>query len=613
MTEGKRNYRPIEDYALIGDGLTGALVAKDGSIDWVCFPRFDSPSVFAAILDHAQGGSWVLRPDGEFTSTRRYWPDSAILETTFETPTGSAQVIDFMHVAEQTGRKPHGSSVVRIVRGIWGEVGFRTVVRPMFDYAREAASWVGVPGGGFRAEFREAMLGMQATVGLQSAQGELRTAFGVRAGHEEAFVLSYERAVGAAWTRDARSCADDCLAATTAWWRRWMTPFSYKGPYEEAVRRSAVTLKLLDYLPTGAIIAAATTSLPEELGGVRNWDYRYAWLRDTAFTLYAFYVIGHVDESEAFLRWVMEVAHGDPAHLQVLYGLEGETELTEYELKHLDGYEGSRPVRVGNLAHRQQQLDIFGEVIDCAYLYQRQGGTIGRDLWSFLRRMVDHVCDHWREPDRGIWEVRSEPQHFVYSKVLCWVAVERGVRIAEAQGHEADLDRWRREAAAIHAEVFERGYNEEIGAFTQAYGSTNLDAAALALPLRRFIAPDHPRMVSTVEAVVKSLSSNGLIRRYHRRADDGVPGGEGAFLLVSFWLVDCYAEMGRVTEARAFFERLLAFANDVGLYAEEVDPATGRHLGNFPQAFTHVALINAANSLGLAEQRLAAETASAAS
>lgn len=591
-------YLPIEDYALIGDGLSGALVSRGGSIDWACFPRFDSPSVFARILDARIGGSWALCPTIEFTATRRYLPDTAILETTFETADGVAVVLDLMPLDAE-----HGSRIIRIVRGRRGRVAFESVVTPAFDYARAPADW-GVDGVALTAAHDELLLRLTGDVAHGAAGSSATARFEAGPGDELAFILRCEATLGAPpSTASPAAEAQHALEHTTTRWHAWMAPVTYAGPYRELVRRSALTLKLLDYLPTGAIIAAATTSLPEDIGGVRNWDYRYTWLRDTAFTLYSFSVIGHSEESDIFLKWVMEIARRDPASLQVMYGLEGETALAEQELIHLEGYRGSQPVRIGNKAHSQLQLDIYGEILDCAYLFQKRGGTITAGLWTFLAGIVDFVCDNWHLPDQGIWEVRSGAQHFVYSKVLCWVAVDRGIRIAGWHGYNADLDRWRATAAAIRGEVLERGYNAERGSFMQAYDSDQLDAAILSLPLRRFLDFSDPRMVSTVDTIARDLRRDGLIERYRREADDGLPGGEGAFLLCSFWLVDCYAEMGRIEDAERLFEHLIGFANDVGLLAEEVDPITGQHLGNFPQAFTHVALINAAHSLAEARVR----------
>ncbi|HET7737907.1 MAG TPA: glycoside hydrolase family 15 protein, partial [Tepidiformaceae bacterium] len=463
-------YLPIEDYALIGDGLTGALVSRGGSIDWACFPRFDSPSIFARILDARIGGSWALHPTTGFTSTRRYLPDTAILETTFTTAHGVAVVLDFMPLTTD-----RGSRIVRVIRCRSGRVAFESIVAPAFDYARSTSAWL-AHGGSVSTAHGELVLTLSGDAPHSPAGSTATARFEVGASEERAFILRCEATLSAPPSTTPPGVeAQTALDESAARWRAWMAPITYSGPHRETVRRSALTLKLLDYLPTGAIIAAATTSLPERIGGVRNWDYRYTWLRDTAFTLYAFYVIGHSEESDIFLNWVMEIARSDPASLQVMYGLEGETALAEQALDHLEGYRGSKPVRIGNRAHSQLQLDIYGEILDCAYLFAKRGGTISLGLWTFLARIVDFVCDHWQLPDQGIWEVRSAAQHFVYSKALCWVAVDRGIRIAEGHGHKADLDRWRATASTIRAEVLLRGYDAERGSFMQAYDSDQLD------------------------------------------------------------------------------------------------------------------------------------------
>ncbi len=596
-------YQPIEDYALIGDGVTAALVGRDGSIDWACFPRFDSPSAFARVLDAGGGGHWRLAPVAPCTATRRYLPDTNILATTFTTAEGAVEILDFMPPRYQGADMLvlGDSAIVRLVRGLRGAVALRCHFAPRFDYARARATWRTQPGVGVRAARggRESLtLHTPVPLAVDAERGAATGDSTVRAGEEVTFLLTYRERSTLLWHSDTATTAARLLEQTAAYWRAWIGRCAYAGPYREMVRRGALTLKLLDYAPTGAIVAAATTSLPEAIGGRRNWDYRYSWLRDTAFTLYALYGLGYRREGEAFLDWIVEVARGDPARLQALYGVAGEREIAEHELPHLEGYRGSRPVRIGNGAYDQRQLDIYGEVLDCAFLFHKHGGAISGELWDFLRAVVDHVCTVWTEPDQGIWEVRSGPRHFVYSKALCWVAVDRGITLARRCGLPADLDRWQAVYDAIREELLREGYNAEIGAFTQAYGVRELDAAALALPLRKVIPATDPRMASTIDRIVAGLSEDGLLHRYAAEdVDDGVGGGEGVFLMCSFWLVECYALLGRLDEARALFERLLGYANDVGLYAEELDPETGHHLGNFPQAFTHVALINAALTL----------------
>jgi GH15 family glucan-1,4-alpha-glucosidase len=590
-------YLPIEEYALIGDGVTAALVGLDGSIDWLCLPRFDSPSVFARILDRQKGGCFQIVPRERFRARRAYEPDSNVLVTTLETESGEVEVVDFM--------PPHGGGerlsdrlLVRLLRCRRGPVEMAARFDPRFDYARGEAEWSVEKGVGVRAAHEDASLTLYTETAMQAGENGAQGVCALRAGEEAAFVLAYRQPRSMVWRRELLPSAARLLEQTSSYWREWVGRIRYDGPYAGMVRRSALALKLMDYFPTGAIIAAPTTSLPEHIGGVRNWDYRYSWLRDTAFTLYALYLLGFREEGEAFFDWILEVCQCGPEKLQVLYGVSGERRIDEFELAHLEGYRGSRPVRVGNAAYEQRQLDIYGEVVDCAYLLYKQGGVISKELWTFLRSLVDHVCGVWREPDQGIWEVRGGPQHFVYSKGVCWVALDRGIKMAERLGLDADLGRWRRAREEIHAELMGRGYNAERRAFTQSYGSRQMDAAVLALVLRKVIAANDPRMVSTVERVVEELSENGFLHRYKtEKTDDGLPPGEGVFLLCSFWLVDCYSMMGRHEEARALFERLLGCANDVGLFAEELDPKTGHHLGNFPQAFTHIALINAAVQL----------------
>jgi GH15 family glucan-1,4-alpha-glucosidase len=598
-----RRYPLIEDHALIGNGLTASLVDRDGAIDWACFPRFDSGSVFGRILDADRGGLWAIRPSPPYTTQRGYADDTNVLRTWFRTAGGEVELVDFMPPPLVPPARSSESTIVRIVRGRRGSVDVGIRFDPRFDYGRQPATWTAQPGGGVRAAAGRAVLTLNTNVPLEIGDAGAEGRWRVRPAEEYVFVLTFREAPSALWHGERVSLAHRLLQETEGYWRQWIRRCAYRGEYADRVHRSALVLKLLDYAPTGAIVAAPTTSLPEKLGGVRNWDYRYSWIRDTAFTLYALYGLGYREEGEAFLDWVLDVAGHDPASVQVVYGIGGETAIEEHELGHLEGYEGSRPVRIGNAAHAQKQLDIYGEILDCAFLFHKHGGSVSAELWEFLQTIVDYVCRVWTEPDQGLWEVRSGPRHFVYSKALCWVAVDRGLRLARATGRPADVERWERVAEHIHAEVLARGYDRRAGTFTQAYDHPELDASALALLLRNVLPASDPRMVSSVDRVVDALSDDGFLLRYAPRVDDGLPGGEGAFLMCSFWLADCYAEMGRLVEARMLFERLLAVGNDVGLYAEELDPSTGRHLGNFPQAFTHVALINAALSLERATAR----------
>jgi len=595
-------YRPIEDYALIGDRITAALVSKDGSIDWACFPRMDSPSVFARILDARIGGYWQIRPEGVFSSTRHYEDDTAILETTFLTDGGEARLIDFMPPHAAGLERALDSAIIRIVECVRGSMAFENGFDPRFAYARAAATWTEQPGTGVRATWGDESLTLQTKQLLEVVDGCAVGRFVVNEGERAVFVLTYRSPVSLFWRSEVEGEADHLLEQTRAYWRDWIGRCKYEGPYESMVKRSAITLRLLDFAPTGAMVAAPTTSLPEKIGGVRNWDYRFSWMRDTTFTLYSFYVLGYHEEGETFLSWILDMTRGDPKSLKVLYGIRGEQETPEFELDHLEGYMGSRPVRIGNAAQDQVQHDIYGELLDCAYLLYRYGGRFSDELWPLLRAAVNHVCDVWQEPDEGLWEVRSGPRQFVYSKALCWVAVDRGIRLAEQLAYPYDEERWKATRAEILEEIMEKGYDSERGAFTQAYGYRDLDAAVLSFPLRGVIAATDPRMASTVARIEEELGTDGLVRRVSQTFADGLPGGEGAFVLCSFWLVDCYILMGQTEKARAAYEKLLTYANDLGLLSEEIDPKTGAQLGNFPQAFAHVALINTAANLARADR-----------
>ena len=601
--EGVPDYKPISAYGIIGDMRTAALVGLDGSIDWCCFPRFDSPSLFAAILDRQRGGRFRIAPTEPYTAEQRYLPGTNVLTTIFHTPgSGVVRVTDFMPALEQGQELSAYHEIHRRIDCPRGQVEVEILFEPRFDYALSRVELVPRRHGVLATDREDEAVALASSpdVWWQVADGSARARVRLGTGDTLWVVLRYD---DDEVLPVANYASERKLEATIAFWDRWVSRIRYAGPYRAEVERSALVLKLLFYAPTGAVVAAPTTSLPEEIGGARNWDYRYSWLRDTAFTLYALYLLGYREDGERFLTWIMDVVHGEPSALQVLYGVGGERWIEEHELPHLEGYRGSRPVRIGNAAFNQRQLDIYGEILDCAFLLHKYGGTISNDLWAFLSAVVDHVCQVWTEPDQGIWEVRSGPQHFVYSKALCWVALDRGIKLATRCGLPADLARWEAARAAVLDALLTRGYDERLGAFTQAFGSAQLDASALAMVLRKVLPAGDPRMRSTVDRVARELGVGGLLRRYLPIVDDGLPGAEGVFLLCSFWLVDCYAEMDRVEEARALFERLLAYANDVGLYAEELDPRTGHHLGNFPQGFTHVALINAATNLAKAEAR----------
>ncbi|HTZ07304.1 MAG TPA: glycoside hydrolase family 15 protein [Gaiellaceae bacterium] len=575
----------IEDYALLGDLHTAALVERGGSIDWLCFPRFDSGACFAALLGDDDNGRWLLAPVDGGRSTRRYLHETLVLETTWTTDGGSVRVLDFM--------PPRGEApdVVRIVEGLEGRVSMRSELVIRFDYGR-IVPWVRHLGGA-----RVAVGGPDALCFRTPAHtlGEdMRTVseFVVDEGERVPFVLTWFPS-----HRETPEAIDpeQALAETEGFWREWNArrPISMPDEWAEIVRRSLMVLKALTYAPTGGIVAAPTTSLPERIGGVRNWDYRYCWLRDATLTLLALLNAGHVDEAESWRDWLLRAVAGDPADLQIMYGVAGERRLTELELPWLAGYEGSAPVRVGNAASEQLQLDVYGELMDA--MYQARAHDIGKDrhAWELQTTVLAHLAETWREPDEGIWEIRGERRHFVHSKVMAWVAFDRAVRSVEAQGFDGPVDDWRAARDAIHEEVCANGFDEELGSFTQSYGSKELDASLLQIPLVGFLPGSDPRVRGTVEAIERELVVDGLVRRYLPHTDvDGLPPGEGVFLPCSFWLVDCLELLGRHDDAHALLDRLLALANDVGLLSEEYDSTEGRLLGNFPQAFTHLALVN---------------------
>ncbi len=606
MTNG---YRPIADYGLIGDCHTAALVSSEGSIDWLCAPRFDSPSIFARLLDAQRGGYFAIHPTEPFRSTQAYEGYSGILRTTFQTASGSAVLIDFMPLRPGDGARPFGRPraprrLIRLLHAETGEVGFAIDFRPRPEYgsmdrrpsARNGRIEVDTGDGH--------SIALSASFPIQADAARVRGQATVSPGKAAAIVLQLDGSGHDADGPSLDSC-EGALRDTLDFWTRWSAGCPYRGPYEAAVMRSAVTLKLLTYAPTGAMVAAPTTSLPEEIGGIRNWDYRYTWIRDAAFALYALFLVGHIEDGERFMEWVCDVAlRCDPGDLQIMYGIGGERDLTERTLDHLEGYRRSRPVRSGNAASEQFQLDVYGTLLDCLHTCRRFG-TLAPDgvqaLWPVFARQVDVVAERWREPDNGIWEVRSGPRHFVYSKVMAWAALDRGIRAAEEAGLPADLARWRAERDAVREEVLGHGYDEGIGAFVRSYGEPKLDASNLLLPLVHFINADDPRMLGTVEATVARLMADGLVYRY-LDAEDGLPGGEAAFGVCTFWLADNLTALGRLDEATALFERTLARATPLGLYAEELDPTTGAHLGNFPQALTHIGLINAAVNLARAGQ-----------
>lgn len=591
----------IEDYAITGDMQSAALISKDGSADWLCLPRFDSPACFASLLGDEHNGLWRIAPaalgtPGGCEVTRRYRKDTLILETEWRTEDGTARVIDFM-----PPRDGHSPILVRIVEGIEGAVDMECLLRIRFGYG-QIVPWVRRMAGRILAVAGPDALWLATPVALTGRNLAHRGTFTVTAGERVPFVLS--------WMPSHAGEPEKCdpltaLEETTRFWRDWVARCTYHGKYREAVVRSLITLKALTYQPTGGIVAAATTSLPEDLGGMRNWDYRYCWLRDATITLEALLRTGYTGEAQAWRTWLARAVAGDPRDVQIMYGVAGERRLAEWEADWLPGYENSAPVRIGNAAVNQRQLDVYGEVIDALTLGGRSGVATDRHAWSLQRVLLKFLEDHWDEPDEGIWEVRGPRRHFVHSKVMAWVAFDRAVHAAEA-GMPGPAGRWREIRERIHQQICEKGYDPARGVFTQYYGSAELDAAVLLIPEVGFLPPDDPRVVSTVEAIQRELMTDGLLRRYQLPAShadasglDGLAGSEGAFLACSFWLVNALHMIGREDEAVELFERLLALRNDVGLLSEEYDPRYGRQVGNTPQAFSHVPLIQAALNLGV--------------
>ncbi len=585
----------IEHYGLIGDCETAALVGRSGSIDWLCWPRFDSDACFAALLGTPEHGRWLIAPEGEILdTTRRYRGDTLILETLFETAEGAVRLIDFMPV------RGVASDIVRLVVGERGRVAVRTELVLRFGYG-EATPWVTrIDGETLKAVAGPDMVVLRTPVPVEGEDLKTVGRFVVSAGESVPFVLTY------APSHLALPEAIDpwlALEETQATWADWAGRCAPTGAWTEAVRRSLLTLKALTHRPTGGIVAAPTTSLPERIGGERNWDYRFCWLRDATLTLLALANAGYADEAEAWRGWLLRAVAGSPNEMQIMYGVGGERRLTEWEAGWLPGYENSRPVRIGNAAHRQLQIDVFGEVLDALHQGRRAGLQVEEAGWRLERSLLDHLADVWREPDSGIWEMRGEPRHFTYSKALAWVAFDRALKDADAFGLDGPVERWRAIRDEIHAEVCARGFDANENSFVQSYGSTALDASLLLLPGLGFLPADDPRIVGTVAAVERRLLRNGLVLRYDTASGgDGLSQGEGAFLACSFWLVDAYVALGRTAEALGLFERLLALRNDLGLLAEEYDPVAGRQLGNFPQAFSHIALVNSALNLARAEK-----------
>ncbi len=587
----------IEDYALIGNTMTAALVCNTGSIDWLCLPRFDSPACFAALLGKPENGRWRICPKGEIKDTRRWYRgDSLILETEFRADGGIVRVIDFMPV-------PHEADchdLIRIVEGVSGEVEMEMEVAFRFDYG-SIAPWLRRPTSDWQLS---AIAGPDAvhihtTLDLPERLGcednTTRTTFTVRAGERVPFVLNWHASHIAP---PPPADAEHALRSVEDWWREWSSHHRHAGPWRDATKRSLVTLKGLIYSPTGGIVAAPTTSLPEKIGGTRNWDYRFCWVRDATMTLYVLLHAGYRDEAIAWREWLLRAVAGEPHSLNIMYGIAGERRLTELELPWLDGFAGSRPVRIGNDAHRQLQIDVYGEVMDAFHAARKNAIEPYDEAWAMQKVLLDALEGCWAMPDEGIWEVRGPRRHFTHSKVMAWVAADRMVKAAEDFGLEGPVDRWRALRDEIRKDVLEKGYDAVRNTFVQYYGGRSVDAALLMIPMVGFLPAEDERVKGTVAAIERELMSNGLLMRYVQDAAiDGLPPGEGAFLACNFWYVDNLLMMGRRADADAMFRRLLDLRNDVGLLAEEYDPADGRMLGNFPQAFSHIALVNTAHNM----------------
>jgi GH15 family glucan-1,4-alpha-glucosidase len=587
------SYLPIEDHGIIGNLYTAALVGKDGSIDWLCLPAFDSPSVFCSILDDEKGGHFALRPVEYTRSQQLYLPDTNVLLTRFFSPEGLAETLDFMPIMTRQGERHR---LVRNVRVIRGRMDFSVECLPAFDYARRGHS-VSVGRSGAVFSSGEYCLGLATGVRLEErTKGAAGARFTLGAGERATFVLAHLTEGEGPGEILSDVGFEELLHGTLGYWRRWLSNSTYQGRWREIVHRSALVLKLMVYDPTGALVASPTMGLPERIGGARNWDYRYTWLRDAALALYALIYVGFEDEARHFMGWLRDRCHEDvDGLLQPLYGIDGRKDITETELSHLSGYMDSSPVRLGNGAYMQRQHDLYGAVLDAAYLYNKYGAPLDYDLWKNLRKILDWLSENWREPDEGIWEVRGGRRQFVSSKLLSWVALERAGRISRQRGLPAGDGRWMAERDAIYEEIMEKGWNPEKNSFVQYYGSDALDASLLMMPLVKFVGPTDPRWIATLDRIQQELAHDTLVDRYRpeHAAPDGLEGGEGSFSLCSFWLVECLTRAGRLDEARLALEKMFSYANHLGLYAEEIGHS-GEALGNFPQAFTHLALISAA-------------------
>jgi GH15 family glucan-1,4-alpha-glucosidase len=596
-------YKPISNYGIVGDLRSAALIGKDGSVDWLCLPRFDSPSVFAAILDEKRGGYFVIAPSSQFTRSRQvYKPDTNILVTRFLSDHAVVELTDFMPVRHGSSR-PRGSSLIRRVKAVSGSMQMKLQCSPAFGYASQNHELkMSDDGASFCGP--DLCLQLATSVQLTKSGSGVSAEFTLQESHTLDFVLRERRNDHTTDFPVTNAAVDELEEATANYWQNWVRKSSYRGRWRERVHRSALLLELLTYAPTGAVIAAPTCSLPEWIGGERNWDYRYNWIRDAGYTLYALLRIGLFDEATRFMTWIEERCRelGDAGPLQTVYAIDGNRDLHEETLQQFEGYRGSRPVRVGNDAFRQIQLDIYGALIDAVYLYNKYAQPITGILWRDIRKLIDWVCDNWQQEDHGIWEFRGEPRQLVHSKVMCWVALDRGLRLARHRSLPADEARWRKCRDEIYEEVVNRGWNEQKRAFVQSYGGNVLDASVLMMPLVFFMTPDDPRMVSTVDAIRKPTSKGGLMKdgmlyRYEAsQTDDGLQTTEGTFNVCTLWLVEALTRMGRTRDAQWLFEKMLSRSNHLGLYSEETS-LNGEQLGNFPQALTHMGLISAAYNL----------------
>lgn len=597
------SYLPIHDYGVIGDLHTVALVGTNGSIDWWCYPHFDSPSIFAALLDDEKGGRFQITPVMPSHQKQLYLPDSNVLVTRFLSSEGVGEVTDFMPIRARTASE-FDHKIVRRVEVVRGSMRFRVICRPAFDYAR-ATHTTELVNEGVIFALPTQRFGLVASMRLdrdvdgQGVVGEIELHQG-----DHMWFEMYELTRGQPLLRAGHAALEAAFHNTHAYWRRWLASGEYKGRWREMVNRSALALKLLTFQPTGAIVSAPTTSLPEQIGGVRNWDYRFTWIRDASFTLYGLLRVGFTEEAEHFMEWIgARLKDPEPDVISIMYSIHGHKQIDEQLLPHLEGYRGSGPVRIGNGAVSQRQLDVYGELMDSIYLYNKYVTPIGYDLWIKIRPLIDWVCINWKLPDEGIWEVRGSRRNFVYSKVMCWVAVDRALRLADKRSFPAPRARWIAVRDAIYEDVMAKGWSPRRSAFVQAYENDVLDASALIMPLVFFMSPTDPRMMATLDAISRELLSDSLVYRYKaEQGDDGLPGDEGTFSMCTFWLVEALTRAGRIDEARLIFEKMLSYANHLGLYSEEIG-LTGELLGNFPQGFTHLALISAAYNLNQALDR----------